>query len=204
MGILDNTNLTTPPAHRRKRDLERETRALKARLAAREQHGFYVVPAYSTLWREIGKFEHNQTIHAVMLGYEYGVLDVVRHFATQFKPCKFLGITFSITAPMAEKLVDLVKVGLIIDPILVLDHQISRNRPGLVKVLNEHGVRTSKVGNHSKVCVLLHPDCSCAIISSANMSRNPRREVFVITTVTEAVGFYKDWILREYNGDFGA
>ena len=79
----------------------------------------------------------------------------------------------------------------------LFDERIRVNCPQAAQLVENQisDIRLTKI--HAKLTVLINDDWAIGISSSANLTRNPRIESYVISTHRDIAEFYRDILLKE-------
>ena len=107
--------------------------------------------------------------------------------------------TWTITEDPMRKLFLLKQDGIIKKLHCILDHRIKGRKPKPFQLLENTADRLKLTECHAKSLVIINDRMPIAVIGSANLSRNPRLEAGVITTVSEVVNFHLNIIQNEFN-----
>jgi len=148
---------------------------------------------YGTAKGTIGKIEKGINIHAVSEG-EWSLHDTISHVIDEIGPCDLWVATWSISEDAVRQLVRMRMDGRVRKFLMLADWRVRQRRPeaaGLVKS-NSDKVR---VGNcHAKAAVCANEKFNVSIVTSANLTNNPRTEVYVVTEDEKIAAFHRTWI----------
>lgn len=112
-------------------------------------------------------------------------------------PCHVTCATWSVSREAAELLARGMSDGRILSLSCLFDWRVRVRCPEAMAVARMAGVDMRVCVCHAKVTLLRNDANSIAIVSSANMTSNPRIEAGVVFTDRASYEFHYDWITRE-------
>lgn len=108
--------------------------------------------------------------------------------------------TWTVTETPLRSICRLIEEGQIVSLTALFDHRIDRRKPESLQLAMGMNARIKLVKCHAKMLVLENEAWSIAVVTSANLSKNPRMEAGVISCSREAAAFHKNWIENEFAG----
>ena len=81
-----------------------------------------------------------------------------------------------------QRVLDLVHQGIALDPLIILDYRVKLQSARAYQLLLASGLDIRLTDNHSKMLVLINDQWAISVFTSANLTRNPRLEFYVIST----------------------
>jgi len=141
----------------------------------------------------IGKIEKGVNIHAVSEG-EWSLHNTISHVIDEIGPCDLWVATWSISEDAVRQLVRMRLDGRVRKFMMLADWRVRHRRPEAAGLVRSNSDKV-RVGNcHAKAAVLLNDEFSVSIVTSANLTNNPRTEVYVITEDEKIAAFHRTWI----------
>jgi len=149
----------------------------------------------------LGPIKQDECKHVVSMG-EWSADNVIAWSISQInEPVDLVFASWSISPEPARRLGALHKNGLIKSIKAVFDLRAVIRKPEAIKTLKAaYGSKSIKIfNNHAKCYVVTGQSLEIAIVTSANLTNNPRVETYCIYTNKEVVSFHKNWILKTFN-----
>lgn len=146
----------------------------------------------------LGEIEPDQIIQ-FSTGGQWSTHEMIEYILLKTGPARVCLSTWTITELPLRTLLSLHKRGLITELNCLFDHRIKERTPKAFQLAQAivSNLKLTKV--HAKVTVIENERWGVAIISSANLSRNPRIEAGVIFTDQKSAAFHRDWMMEEIN-----
>ncbi len=129
----------------------------------------------------IGDIKHN-TIYPFFSNGQWAMHDLISWLLKQTGPADVQISTFSISEIAIRTLIHLSKIGMIKSIQCIFDNTIQKKKLQLLYFISQLTGEIYIAPNHSKVLLIKNDDWSISVISSANMTPNPRKEAGVIST----------------------
>ncbi len=107
------------------------------------------------------------------------LIDYLYHVAG---PATFALTSWGLSEKPLQRVLDLVRDGTAQDPIVVLDYRVKLQSAAAYQLLLASGLDIRLTDNHSKMMVLINEQWAISVFTSANLTRNPRLEFYVIST----------------------
>jgi hypothetical protein len=150
----------------------------------------------SKLSSVFGKVEKDTTYHIATRG-NWSSPHLIEHLLSQIGPAKCYLTSWSVKEQAVRILMLLMDTGKITELHALFDERIKVNCPQAYQLAESNiaDIRLTKI--HAKMVVLMNDDWGISISTSANLTRNPRIEKFVISTHMHVARFDKDWIDAE-------
>lgn len=89
--------------------------------------------------------------------------------------------SWGLTEKPLQQVLDLVHQGIALEPVILLDYRVKLQSAKAYQLLLASGLDIRMTDNHSKVVVLTNERFGIAVFTSANLTRNPRLEFYVVT-----------------------
>lgn len=118
------------------------------------------------------------------------------------EPAIVHGATWSASEDAIRKLVMLGEEGLITQINMLFDWRVKVRRPEALAFSKMAFAKVKTSSCHAKVFLISSESWKISIITSANLTNNPRIEAGVIDTNVEAYNFHRDWLDREMRGAY--
>ncbi len=110
-------------------------------------------------------------------------------------PAKVYLTTWTMTETPARLLAEGLDSKKILELYCVLDVRMEKN-PNVYQLIRFNSTKIRLSHCHAKVIIIENNDWNISIISSQNMTENPRIEAGVISTNHSIMKFHRDWILK--------
>jgi len=156
----------------------------------------YLSPKTQKLGDAFGLIEREQTYHIATRG-AWSSPHLMEHLLNQIGPAECYLTSWSVKEQAVRILMMLMDSGKITSLHCLFDERIRVQCPQAYQ-LAEHNIadiRLTKI--HAKQVILINADWHVSITTSANLTRNPRIERFVISTHKSVALFDRDWIRKE-------
>jgi hypothetical protein len=145
----------------------------------------------------VGDLQDGQTIRYVTKG-QWSMHELIRYCCLQLQePCDIYLTTWTVTNTPIEALFQLKKEGYIKELHCLFDYRIKDTKPEAFQLISSFANSINLTKVHAKVSVILGKERGFSIISSANMSKNPRIEAGVIFCDFATAQQDKEWIIKE-------
>lgn len=143
----------------------------------------------------LGEIEQNETIHLPALA-KWSSHELIEYLTTLIGgKCNVYLTSWSVKSTAVKTLLALMSNGFILQLRCVFDPRIKTQCPEAWQ-LADYNLEIIKLYKcHAKVTVIENEEWGISIVSSANLTRNPRIECYVISTDKNVANFHKQWIL---------
>jgi hypothetical protein len=150
------------------------------------------------LREEIPKLEHDTVTHYAT-GGRWSMHEVILHILELIGPAKMYLTTWTVTEDPMRALFQGINSGMVTELYCVLDYRIEKRKAEAFQLAKVNASKIKLTKCHAKVTVLQNEEWSVSIVSSANLSANPRIEAGVICTDKASAEFHKGWIMDLIN-----
>lgn len=153
-------------------------------------------PKTCTLDKLIGSIERNETIH-ILTRSTWSTPHLMDYLVDQIGPAEGYVTSWSIKEQSVRILLGMIDEKRLKGLHGLFDERIRVNCPQAAQLVESEvsDIRLTKI--HAKLTVLINDDWAIGISSSANLTRNPRIESYVISTHRDIAEFYRDTIMGE-------
>ena len=148
----------------------------------------FIYFADKEIGESIGKLKKD-TIYPFWSNGRWAMHDLLSWLLKQTGPASVQLSTFSISEVALRTIAHLIETGVIEWLECLFDYTIQRNKLQLLFFASQLTTNIYIAPNHSKVILIENDDWKVAVIGSANMTPNPRKEAGVI--ITDAESFEK-------------
>lgn len=149
------------------------------------------------LKKHIGELSQKSNTHFVTLG-RFSSHDLLLYLLKQTGPADVLVSTWSISELAIRNIVKKHDEGLIKSIAFLIDPRVKVRNPKPLQMLAANFTYKLKAC-HAKVTTIENDSWNISIVSSANMTNNPRIERGIICPFKEIFEFDKNWISNEIN-----
>jgi hypothetical protein len=150
-----------------------------------------------SLKHHLGEINLKAITHFVTYG-RWSMHDLLFYILCQTGPAQVDVATWSISEDAIRQIVKLHHEGMIIDVRFILDPRVKVRNPKPLQMLAAN-FPYKLIACHAKVTLIASRDCKISIISSANMTGNPRIERGCIFPFPDVYDFDKKWINDTFN-----
>jgi len=142
---------------------------------------------------KIGEVEENEVI-VIPTRSNWGTTHLIEHLLQQTGPANCWLTSWSVKEQAVRSLLDLCDRGMITELHCLFDErtQIQCPRAYQLAFSQVANIRLTKI--HAKVAVIQNKDWGISIVTSANLTRNPRIECYVILTHAIIANYQLEWI----------
>jgi hypothetical protein len=155
--------------------------------------------ATKTLASYVGGLAEGQTIRYVSKG-QWSMHDLIRYCCEKLgEPCEIYLVTWTVTNTPVECLLQLKKEGYLKALHCLFDYRIKDTKPEAFQLIASFADRVQLTKVHAKVTVMVGEKRGFSIVSSANLTKNPRIEAGVIFCDLQTAIEDKTWIETEMN-----
>lgn len=152
------------------------------------------------LKKHIGDIDFTKTTHFVTSG-RWSMNDLMSYVLLQVGPSDVMVATWSIAEIAIRQVLKHYDEGLIKSISFLLDPRVKVRNPIPLQLLSANfHYRLSPTGCHAKVTLIRSEDHYISIVSSANMTQNPRIERGVIFPFKDVYEFDYKWLYETING----
>lgn len=150
----------------------------------------------SILETDIGQIKRDETIFIPTRG-TWGTVHLIAYLIDQIGPVECTLTSWSVKEQAVRILLQLMDEGKITKLQCLFDSRITAQCPQAHQLIvaNISDIKLMKI--HAKCVVLKNADWEVTISTSANLTRNPRVESYVVTTHKEVAAFFTKWITEE-------
>ncbi len=160
---------------------------------------FVRAKSHELMIKIFGQIKSNNTIQFCTAG-EFSTHQLLQYLLTFTGPANVYLSTWTLKEEPARVLYFLKKTGKIKQLNCVFDYRIrtldAKHFDFLEKIIDKYALTKC----HAKVLSIEGESMSIAVISSANMSNNPRIEAGYISCTITSMEFHKEWIMDIING----
>jgi hypothetical protein len=149
------------------------------------------------LKKHIGQICHDEIVNFWSFG-RWSMHDLLIHLLKQTGPADVLVTTWSISESAVRDILKKHQEGIIKSIKFLIDPRIKVRNPKPLQLLAAN-FTYKFIACHAKVTTIENEDWHVSIVSSANMTNNPRFERGVIFPCREIFEFDKQTILNEFN-----
>jgi hypothetical protein len=141
----------------------------------------------------IGRLQFNNDVHYVSAG-AWSLHDLVRYCLAHTGPGALIAFTWSLTPSAAAALIDMKTRGALLSLDLVMDSAQKKLSRGAFHTLRPHCARVRLCQIHAKGFLLAAGVWRVSVVTSQNMTTNPRYEVGVMSTAPVVYAFHRLWL----------
>ncbi len=142
------------------------------------------------------ELEPGTSIHVPSFA-NWSLHDMVAHILNIIGPAHVYLTTWAISEEPVRMLVQLMEEKTILSLKCIFNHRVKVECPKAYQ-LAQFNIATIKLSRiHAKVALFENEKFKITVVSSANLTRNPRIEVYVISCDDRLTDFYKEWIQKE-------
>ena len=134
------------------------------------------------LKKDIGTISHD-TVIAYWSEGRWSVHELLEYLLSLTGPAKVTLSTFSISEASIRAFNKGIDSGTITELNCLFDYTIKKNKVQLLYFANSVANKIRLAPNHSKIILIENKDWKLAVVGSANMTPNPRKEAGAIITV---------------------
>ena len=146
----------------------------------------------------IGEISPGETKHVVSCA-DWSMEHVIAHLADQIGPVDLMFATWSVSDASLARLLTAIQKGAIRSCRAIFDWRVKVRKP------NAHTMISAALPNadirltssHAKVYIMRNGDRAITVVSSANLTSNPRIEASVITDNIDVYEWHKQWMEAE-------
>jgi len=126
--------------------------------------------------------------------------DLIYYFLKIEGPSRVFITPWAISEIAMRNLFNFMNDGLITELYMICDYRNTSRKPAELAFIERNASKITLAKCHAKVVVIVPEDPTqipLTIVSSANLTRNPRLEAGVVTFSKAVADFHKDWINEE-------
>ena len=150
----------------------------------------------SPLDEQIGEIRQNETLHIPTRG-TWSSPHLIDHILRQIGPSECYLTSWSVKEQAIRILLGLLDSKQITSLHCLFDERIRVQCPQAHQLAMHNMTRIKLTKIHAKVVVLRNANWGVSIVTSANLTRNPRIERFVVSTHKEVAEYDRAWIDAE-------
>lgn len=166
--------------------------------SATVENKFVMGVAGSLLSELIPSLTKGEAIHIPSYG-NWSFNHMISHVLKLTGPAKVFLTSWTISEQPVKELLQLLDSGRITELHALLDSRVRINCPNAYQIAQHRFVNMKLCHIHAKLAIIINDDYQITINSSANLSRNPTIECYVITESNAIASFHKGWILEQIN-----
>lgn len=146
----------------------------------------------------VGIIAKNETKHVVSCG-DWSMEHLVAHLADQIGPVDLMFATWSVNDAALARLVTAIEQGAIRSCRAIFDWRVKVRKPNAHTMISAAMPKADirLTSSHAKVYIMRNGDRAISVVSSANLTTNPRIEATVITDSIDVYEFHKTWMDAE-------
>jgi len=152
--------------------------------------------ARQRLQEVIGEIPPGTSVHYATAG-DWSTHDLVLYLAERTGPAHLAIATWSISEPAVRQIIRALGDGRLLSLGLLADWRIQTHCPEAMQLAQASATTCRLTSIHAKVAVLTGRTSQLCIVTSANLTNNPRIEAGVITADAAAAEFHRSWIEAE-------
>lgn len=151
----------------------------------------------------VGDLTPGCCVHLVSVK-DWSAADLIAYAAAHAGPCDLAFSSWGLSESAVSTLAQLKAAGLLRRISAIMNHQSVTQRSDPLAQLSVVSDRLTIHNCHAKVYVITNDAWAFSIVSSANMTKNPRIEAGVITEGRQVADFHLAWIEQAltYSGNF--
>jgi len=134
-----------------------------------------------------------QSYHVISTA-NWNSYDLLSHLVKATGPADFAMCIWSISNRGVQRLVDLRQAGSLLSLTSVVDPKTMSMKPAAGAMLRDASDRFGVYPTHAKVYVMIGERMSASVVTSANLTSNPRMEGCTITIDRRIGEFHRSWI----------
>ncbi len=150
----------------------------------------------SDLMLVLPQIAHGRHYHIVSAGL-WAMHELLFHLLAMTGPARVTLATWSMSETAVRQIVNGIDAGLITELHALLDGRVRVRTPEVLAFLKCQAARVRITSNHAKVTVIQNDSWQVCVVSSANMTNNPRYEASVVDAHPEAAQLHRRWIDKE-------
>ena len=147
----------------------------------------------ATAAQVIGPIGAGDCAHVISDG-EWSLHDTIAHLVTLAGPSTVYVATWSVSEAAVRLICDMQERGDIRELICLCDMRVRQRRPEAAAFLKHRSGRLRVTNCHAKTAVIISDELAFSVVTSANLTNNPRLEVYVITEGRAVADFHATWI----------
>lgn len=148
-----------------------------------------------TLQEFLPELEHERAYLGASEG-EWSLHELILHLFGRIGPASLRLSSWGLTEKPLKSILDLVLDGTAREPKLLLDHRVKLQSAAAYQLLLASGLDIRLAQNHSKVVVMRNADWGLSLVTSSNLTRNPRLEFYVVFSSLHLADSLAEWFDR--------
>lgn len=124
---------------------------------------------------------------------DWSLHQLIRHLFQLTGPASLSLSSWGLTEKPLKDLLDLVIEGVALKPKLLLDYRVKLQSKAAYQMLLASGLDIRTAQNHSKIVLILNKEWGITVITSSNLTRNPRTEFYAVLTSRSLTVDVKKW-----------
>jgi hypothetical protein len=151
---------------------------------------------YGDIESQMGELRMGETIHFAT-DAKWHLHDLIVWVLSKTGPADLYFCTYAIKEFQARLFSNMKSDGTIKQTIGLLDYRASVHDPNVVQLLEGFADKLGKTRTHAKLTVICNEHWGVTIAGSANLTKNTRADIGVITCDKAVAQFRKEWILHQ-------
>lgn len=177
-------------------DTEMEVRENPGVISSGAPSSFVVGKKGVDLSELIGELKRDHHYHIPSLG-NWSSHHMLLYLLSITGPATVYLTSWAITEEPLRMILKAIEDRKILDLHCIFDNRVKLGGPQAYQLAKANFVNMKLTKCHAKVMVIENDDWCISVVGSANLSRNPRIECYVICTVDKISRYHKEWILEE-------
>lgn len=133
-------------------------------------------------------------LHCLPCEANWSMHHLLRYLVQLAGPCKVWLTSWTISEAPMRAILQMVDEGMMQAPRCVFDDRVRKQNPNAAQLAFANIAHIGLTGIHAKCMVVIGSKRSFTVCSTANITRNKRRELYWIATDTGVAEFHADWI----------
>jgi hypothetical protein len=146
----------------------------------------------------IGDIDAGSAAHVISDG-EWSLHDAIHHLARLAGPSEVLVATWSVSEAAVRLLCSMLDRGDVTRLTCLCDWRVKQRRPEAAAFLERQADSLRVTNCHAKAAVIIGGELAFSVVTSANLTNNPRLDVYVITEGRAVADFHATWIRDSFD-----
>lgn len=149
--------------------------------------------AFKNIKKHMEAIQPNRCYHMLSKG-SWSVYELIVYLAKQIGPCQLVFTTWAISEEAALTFCGLKEKGIFTSVTGIFDHTTESHKNGALTICKTYFKQIAFAHLHAKVTILQNDAWKICIVSTANMTKNPRYERTIVFTRPEIAESDLTWI----------
>lgn len=149
----------------------------------------------------IPSLEKDTAIHLPSFG-NWSFNHLLAHCLSLTGTAKVYLTSWTISEQPVKEILQLLDGGVIEDLYCLLDSRVKQQCPNAYQIAQHRFANLKLCHIHAKIAVIVNDEWQLTINSSANLSRNPKIEAYVVTESKVIAEHHREWILQQLNNAY--